>query len=66
MEVELKLLLAPADVADFRRLPLPQQFAVNKPRAQKLSGTYFDNAGAASREARHGVAPATRRDSGPS
>ena len=42
MEIELKLLLAPADVAVFRRLALLQQFAVDKPRAQKLSGTYFD------------------------
>ena len=42
MEVELKLLLAPADVAAFRRLALLQQFAVDKPHSQKLSSTYFD------------------------
>ena len=42
MEVELKLLLAPADAAAFRRLALLQQFAVEKPHSQKLSSTYFD------------------------
>ncbi len=42
MEVELKLLLAPADVSAFRRLALLQQFAVSKPHSRKLSSTYFD------------------------
>ena len=42
MEVELKLLLIPTDVATFRRLALLPQFAVDTPHSQKLSITYFD------------------------
>ena len=42
MEVELKLLLAPSDVAAFRRLALLRQFTTEKPHSDKLSSTYFD------------------------
>ena len=42
MEIELKLLLAPADVAAFRRLALLEQYAADKPRSRQLSSTYFD------------------------
>ena len=41
MEIELKLLLARADVAAFRRLALLKQYA-DKPRSRQLSSTYFD------------------------
>jgi inorganic triphosphatase YgiF len=42
METELKLLIAPTDVAAFRRLALLKQFAVTKPATRLLSNTYFD------------------------
>ncbi len=42
MEIELKLLLAPAHVVAFRRLALLSQSAVDKPHSQNLSSTYFD------------------------
>jgi inorganic triphosphatase YgiF len=42
METELKLLLAPADVAAFRRLALLQQLATGKPVTRWLRNTYFD------------------------
>ena len=42
MEVELKLLIAPTDVAAFRRLALLRQFTAEKPHSDKLSSTYFD------------------------
>jgi len=42
METELKLLIAPADVAAFRRLPLLKQFAITKPVTRLLRATYFD------------------------
>ena len=42
MEVELKLLLMPADAATFRRLAMLAQCAVDKPHLQKFSTTYFD------------------------
>ena len=42
MEVELKLLIAPTDVAAFRRLALLRQFTTEKPRSLELRGTYFD------------------------
>lgn len=42
MEIELKLLLDPADVATFRRHPLLRQQAIAKPRVQQLTSIYFD------------------------
>ena len=42
MEIELKLLVAPADVAAFRRHPLLKQHAITKPRQQQLTSVYFD------------------------
>ena len=42
METELKLLIAPADVATFRRLALLKQFATGKPVTRLLRHTYFD------------------------
>ncbi|AMO99993.1 CYTH domain protein [Collimonas arenae] len=42
MEIELKLLLAPADVARFRRHPLLKKYASGKPRPQQLTSIYFD------------------------
>ena len=42
METELKLLIAPADVAAFRRLALLKQFAIAKPVTRLLRSTYFD------------------------
>lgn len=42
MEAELKLLIAPADVAAFRRLALLKQFATAKPATRLLRNTYFD------------------------
>jgi triphosphatase len=42
VEVELKLLLEPSDVAAFRRLDLLQRHAVGKPRTTRLTSTYFD------------------------
>jgi len=59
MEVELKLLLAPADVAAFRRLALLKQFAVSKPYSRKLRSTYFDTPALRLRE--HGMELRVRR-----
>ena len=59
MEIELKLLLAPADVAAFRRLALLQQFAVCKPYSQKLHSTYFDTPALRLKE--HGMELRVRR-----
>lgn len=42
MEVELKLLIAPSDVAAFRRLVPLRQFTTEKPHSYKLCSTYFD------------------------
>jgi len=42
METELKLLIAPADVAAFRRLALLKDFAFAKPATRLLRNTYFD------------------------
>lgn len=42
MEIELKLLLAPANVAAFRGHPLLKQWAIGKPRQQPLTSVYFD------------------------
>ena len=42
METELKLLIAPADVAAFRRLALLKQLATTKPATRLLRNTYFD------------------------
>jgi inorganic triphosphatase YgiF len=42
MEIELKLLLDPADVAAFRRHPLLKRHAIAKPRVQQLTSIYFD------------------------
>ncbi|HEY4075115.1 MAG TPA: CHAD domain-containing protein [Herbaspirillum sp.] len=42
MEIELKLLLDPADIAAFRRHALLRQYAITKPRVQQLTSTYFD------------------------
>lgn len=42
METELKLLIAPADVAPFRRLALLKQLATAKPATRLLHNTYFD------------------------
>ena len=42
MEVEPKLLIAPSDVAAFRRLALLRQFTSEKPHSDKLCSTYVD------------------------
>ena len=42
MEIELKLLLDPADVNRFRRHPLLKKHAVNKPQSRQLDSVYFD------------------------
>ncbi|MFC5475745.1 CHAD domain-containing protein [Paraherbaspirillum soli] len=42
MELELKLLLDPAEVGAFRRHPLLKQTATGKPRTQQLTSIYFD------------------------
>lgn len=42
METELKLLIAPADVAALRHLALLKQFAIAKPATRMLRTTYFD------------------------
>ncbi len=42
MEIELKLLLDPGDVAAFRRHPLLKQQAIAKPIARQLTSIYFD------------------------
>ncbi len=45
METELKLLIAPADVAAFRRLALLTPLATAKPFTRLLRTTYFDTPG---------------------
>ena len=57
MEVELKLLLAPSDVAV---LDLLQRYAVSKPRTRRLTSTYFDTP--ALDLHRHGLELRVRRD----
>jgi len=42
MEIELKLLLDPADVASFRRHPLLKHYAISKPQSRQLTSIYFD------------------------
>ena len=42
MEIELKLLIAPADAAAFRRLALLKQLATARPVTRLLRNTYFD------------------------
>lgn len=42
MEIELKLLIAPAAVGAFRRHPLLKKLAIAKPYRQQLVSTYFD------------------------
>lgn len=42
MEIELKLLIAPADLAAFRRIALLKQCATAKPHTLLLRNTYFD------------------------
>ena len=45
MDIALKLLLDPADVAAFRRLALIKRHAADKPCAEQLSRVYFDTPG---------------------
>ena len=59
MEVELKLLLMPADAAAFRRLAMLAQCAVDKPHFQKFSTTYFDTPALRLKE--HGMELRVRR-----
>jgi inorganic triphosphatase YgiF len=59
MEVELKLLLMPADAAAFRRLAMLPQWAVGKPHLQKFSTTYFDTPALRLKE--HGMELRVRR-----
>ncbi len=42
MEIELKLLLDPSDVAGFKRHPLLKHYATGKPQARQLTSIYFD------------------------
>ncbi|WP_442781932.1 CYTH and CHAD domain-containing protein [Collimonas fungivorans] len=42
MEIELKLLLEPRDVASFRRHPLLTHYATGKPQSRQLTSIYFD------------------------
>lgn len=42
METELKLLVAPSNVARLRRHPLIRRHALKKPRVQQLTSIYFD------------------------
>jgi inorganic triphosphatase YgiF len=42
MEIELKLLLAPGDVASFKRHPLLKHYATGKPQSRQLTSIYFD------------------------
>lgn len=42
MEIELKLLLEPRDVASFRRHPLLSHYATGKPQSRQLTSIYFD------------------------
>jgi len=59
VETELKLLIAPADVAKFRRLALLKQFATAKPVTRLLRNTYFDTPDRHLKE--HGVELRVRR-----
>lgn len=59
MEVELKLLLMPADAAAFPRLAMLPQCAVDKQRLQKFSTTYFDTPALLLKE--HGMELRVRR-----
>ena len=59
MEVELKLLLMPADAAAFCGLALLAQCAVHKPHLQNLSTTYFDTPALRLKE--HGMELRVRR-----
>ena len=59
METELKLLIAPADVAAFRRLALLKQFAIARPATRLLRNTYFDTPELSLRE--HGMELRVRR-----
>lgn len=45
MEIELKLLVAPAEIAAFRRTALLKQLATARPRTKQLHSTYFDTPG---------------------
>jgi inorganic triphosphatase YgiF len=62
METELKLLIAPADVAAFRRLALLKQFAIAKPVTRLLRNTYFDTPDLHLKE--HGMELRVRRAGG--
>lgn len=42
MEIELKLLLDPSDVASFKRHPLLKHYATGKPQLRQLTSIYFD------------------------
>lgn len=42
MEIELKLLLDPSDVASFKRHPLLKHYATGKPQSRQLTSIYFD------------------------
>jgi inorganic triphosphatase YgiF len=42
MEIELKLLIDPADMPAFRRLALLEQFAMAQPATRRLKNTYYD------------------------
>ena len=44
METELRLLIASADIAAFRRIALLKQFGIDKPVTRLLRNTYFDTA----------------------
>lgn len=59
MEIELKLLIDPDDVASFRRHPLLAQHAIAEPRVQRLTTTYFDTPDLFFRK--HGAALRARR-----
>jgi inorganic triphosphatase YgiF len=59
METELKLLIAPADVAAFRRLALLKQLATSKPVTRLLRNTHFDTPELHLRE--HGMELRVRR-----
>lgn len=59
VETELKLLIAPSDVAAFRRLALLKQFAVARPATRLLRNTYFDTPELSLRE--HGMELRVRR-----
>ena len=62
MEIELKLLIDPADVASFRRHPLLKRHVIGKPRAQQLTSIYFDTPDFQIKQ--HGAALRVRRVNG--